>query len=140
MGIKIVVVDDDRITLALLEKALIMKGFWVYSAGDGEKGFELVKEEKPSLVISDMLMPKMHGFDLCKKIKSSDEYKGTKVILMTAVYKDNLAIKKEARDSGAEDVVSKPLNMELLVKTIYKILDIKQKDLKSKNDDFDPHH
>lgn len=135
MEVKIVIVDDDRTTLALLEKMLIMEGFWVYSAGDGEQGFELVKKERPSLVISDMLMPKLHGFDLCKKIKESKEYNQIKVILMTAVYKDNLAIKREAKNSGAEAVVNKPLNMDFLLKSIYEILGIKKTDLKNKKID-----
>jgi DNA-binding response OmpR family regulator len=135
MGIKIVIVDDDRTTRALLEKALIMKGFWVYSAGDGEEGLKLAKKEKPSLVISDMLMPKLHGYDLCKEIKNSDEYKHIKVLLMTAVYKDNLLIKREAKDSGAEDVISKPVNIDFLIEKICKILDIKKDELKNMSRD-----
>ncbi len=129
MGIKIVVVDDDRTTLAIVEKTLIMKGFWVYSARDGEEGFELIKKEKPALVISDMLMPKLHGVDLCKKIKNSDDYKNIKVILMTAVYKGNLALKHEAKECGAEDIMNKPLDMKLMLKKIYEVLDISNDDL-----------
>ncbi|MFW6124149.1 MAG: response regulator [Acidobacteriota bacterium] len=138
MGIKIVIVDDDRTTRALLEKSLIMKGFWVYSARDGEEGLKLAKKEKPSLVISDMLMPKLHGYDLCREIKSSDEYKNIKVLLMTAVYKDNLPVKREAKDCGAEEVISKPINMDSLLEKIYKILAIKKNDLKTRNRDDNP--
>jgi len=137
MGVKIVVVDDDQSTRSLLERTLIMKGFWVYSAKDGEEGLRLTKKEKPSLVISDMLMPKLHGFDLCKKIKKSDEYKNIKVLLMTAVYKNNLGIKREAKNCGAEEVLSKPLNMKLLLKSIYKILDVKEEELTNKSNDSD---
>lgn len=137
MGIKIVIVDDDRTTLAIMEKTLIMKGFWVYSARDGEEGFELIKKEKPDLVISDMLMPKIHGFDLCKKIKNSDEHKNTKVILMTAVYKSNLALKHEAKECGAEDIMNKPLDMNLMLNKIYTILDLSQDDLKNNKDGID---
>jgi len=133
MSIKIVVVDDDRTTRALLEKMLILKGFWVYSAKDGEEGLALVKKEKPSLVISDMLMPKLHGYDLCKKIKDLDEIKQIKVLLMTAVYKNNLAIKQEAKDCGAEEVISKPLDMDFLLKRIYELMDINKNDLNSEN-------
>jgi len=132
MAIKIVIVDDDRTTLAIMEKTLIMKGFWVYSASNGEEGFELIKKEKPSLVISDMLMPKLHGFDLCRKIKKSDEYKNIKVILMTAVYKSNLALIHEAKESGAEDIMNKPLDMGLMLKKIYDVLDINKDGQKDK--------
>ncbi|HZX11464.1 MAG TPA: response regulator [Acidobacteriota bacterium] len=137
MEIKIVIVDDDRITRALLEKILIMKGFWVYSAKDGEEGLELAKKEDPSLVISDMLMPKLHGYDLCREIKNSDETKHIKVLLMTAVYKNNLAIKQQAKDCGAEDVISKPIDMDLMLKRIYELLDIKKDDLKNMKNDGD---
>ncbi len=132
MGIKIVIVDDDRTTLAIIEKTLIMQGFWVYSARDGEEGFELIKKERPTLVISDMLMPKLHGVDLCKKIKKTDEYKNIKVILMTAVYKSNLPLKHEAKECGAEDIINKPLDMGLMIKKIYEVLDISKDDLESK--------
>jgi len=57
---KIVIIDDDRITLAVIEKALILEGFWIYSAKDGEEGLALVKREKPDILISDMLIPKIH--------------------------------------------------------------------------------
>jgi len=130
MEIKIVIVDDDRTTRALLEKALIMKGFWVYSAKNGEEGLELTKKENPSLVISDMLMPKLHGYDLCREIKNSDKYKHIKVLMMTAVYKNNLAIKQEAKDCGAEDVISKPIHINSLLEKICTILDVKKNDLK----------
>jgi len=51
---KIVIVDDDRATLAVIEKALILDGFWAFSAKDGEEGLELVKREKPDILISDI--------------------------------------------------------------------------------------
>jgi len=83
-------------------------------------------------VISDMLMPKLHGFDLCRKIKKSDEYKNIKVILMTAVYKSNLALIHEAKESGAEDIMNKPLDMGLMLKKIYDVLDINKDGQKDK--------
>jgi len=85
MGVKIVVAEDDRSTLAFLEKTLILRGFWVYGTRDGEEAFEVIKKEIPDLVISDMLMPRLHGLDLCMKIKESPELSHIKVILITGV-------------------------------------------------------
>ncbi|MBN1222959.1 MAG: response regulator [Candidatus Aminicenantes bacterium] len=139
MSVKIVVVDDDRTTLALLEKALIMRGFWVYSASDGEEGYELVKQEMPDLVLSDMLMPKVHGLDLCKKIKTSSELAHIKVIMMTGVYKGSVG-KKETEKEGGDGFIVKPLDMQLLLSLIFKLLKIDEEEfsrefVKTEHDD-----
>ena len=118
---KIVIIDDDRSTLAVIEKALILDGFWIYSAKDGEEGLELVKREKPDILISDMLMPKIHGIDLCKKVKKSQELKHIRVILRSAVYK-NITYKDLIRESGADDFMEKPVDLNTLKDKINKLL------------------
>jgi DNA-binding response OmpR family regulator len=129
MSVKIVIVDDDRATLALLERTLIMRGFWVYSAKDGEEGFDLINKERPDLVISDMLMPKIHGVDLCKMIRSTRGLEKTKVIMMTGVYKGRFGL-EEAFDSGADYFVTKPLNMDNLLKKIFELLKIDEEEFR----------
>lgn len=127
MATKIAIVDDDRVTLAVIEKALILDGFWVYSAKDGEEGLELVKQEKPDILISDMLMPKIHGVDLCKKVKESHELQHTRVILMSAVYK-KIAYKDLIRESGADDFIEKPVDLNTLKGKINKLLKDKDRE------------
>lgn len=129
MSIKIIVVDDDKTTLALLERNLIMRGFWVYSARDGEEGFELINREKPDLVISDMLMPKIHGVDLCKTIKATPELKKTKIIMMTGVYKGRFGL-EEAFDSGADYFITKPIDMDNLIHKIFNLLKIDEEEFR----------
>jgi len=124
---KIVIVDDDRVTLAIIEKALIPAGFWAFSAKDGEEGLELVKREKPDILISDMLMPKIHGVDLCKKVKESHELKHTRVILMSAVYK-KIAYKDLIWESGADDFMEKPVDLNTLKYKINKLLKDKNRE------------
>ncbi|MCK4496369.1 MAG: response regulator [Candidatus Aminicenantes bacterium] len=121
MSKKIVVIDDDRITLTMLEMVFSRHGFQVFSAQDGAEGYELVQKEKPDILISDMLLPKIHGTELCKKIKETPELKQTKVILMTAVYKGP-SFRFEARDCGADDFIEKPLDMKDLLSRIDKFL------------------
>jgi len=118
---KIVIVDDDRVTLAVIEKALILDGFWAFSAKDGEEGLELVKREKPDILISDMLIPKIHGIDLCKKVKESQGLKHTRVILMSAVYK-KITYKDLISESGADDFIEKPVDLNTLKNKINKLL------------------
>jgi DNA-binding response OmpR family regulator len=124
---KIVLVDDDRVTLAVIEKALILDGFWVYSAQDGEEGLELVKREKPDILLSDMLMPKIHGADLCKKVKESQELKHTRVILMSAVYK-KITYRDIISESGADDFIEKPVDLNDLKDRINKLLKDKDRE------------
>lgn len=121
MSKKIVVIDDDKITLTMLEMVFSRHGFKVFSAQDGAEGYELVQKEKPDILISDMLLPKIHGTELCKKIKETPELKQTKVILMTAVYKGP-SFRFEARDCGADDFIEKPLDMKDLLSRIDKFL------------------
>jgi len=124
---KIAIVDDDRVTLAVIEKALILDGFWVYSAQDGEEGIALVKRENPDILISDMLIPKIHGVDLCKKVKESQELKHTRVILMSAVYK-KITYRDIISESGADDFIEKPVDLNDLKDRIKKLLKDKDRE------------
>ena len=120
MNKKIVVVEDDAVLLQTLERMLSKSDFQVFCAPDGEAGFELVKSEKPDIVISDMLLPKLHGLELCKKVKETPALRKVKVILMTAVYK-GMRIKKELRDAMADDFLEKPINAAELMIRVYKL-------------------
>ena len=120
MSKKIVIIDDDQMTLTLLKKVLTKHGFQVLSARDGAEGYLLIQKEKPDILISDMLIPKLHGLDLCEKIKETPELKKIKVILMTAVYK-SVVFKTQAKDSGADDFIEKPIDMEKLISLIEKL-------------------
>jgi len=117
---KIVIIDDDRITLEILKKHLSQSDFQVFYAQDGQSGWDLVRAEKPDIVITDLLLPKIHGMDLCRKIKEDNDLKGTKVILMTATYKAP-AFRLEIAKSGAEEFIEKPLCTSDLMKKIYKL-------------------
>jgi DNA-binding response OmpR family regulator len=123
MGKKILIVDDDRTIRAILEKQLILRGFWVYSAQDGAEGKMMALKERPDLIICDFLIPKIHGLDLCKMVKSAPELQHTKIIMMTGVYKGSFG-KKEAMDSGADDFFQKPVDMDKLLKRVYENLNL----------------
>jgi DNA-binding response OmpR family regulator len=131
MNKKIVIIDDDQITLKILKKLLSQDDFQVFCALDGKSGYELIQSEKPDIVISDLLLPKIHGLDLCQKIKEDPNLKRTKVILMTATYK-TAAFKREIRESGAEEYIEKPIDTIELMKKIYKLfIEIAEEEEKS---------
>jgi DNA-binding response OmpR family regulator len=110
---KIVVVDDDRVTLALVERALRRDDIQVFTAFDGLLGLTLVSREKPDVVIIDLLIPQIDGFDLCRRIKENPLLPETKVIVMSAVYK-GLYFKRDINQSGADAFVAKPINVQEL--------------------------
>ncbi len=139
MGKKILIIDDDRSIRAMLEKSLILKGFWVYSASDGELGRDMAKQERPDLVICDFLIPKLHGLDVCKIIKTSPELHDTKVIMMTGVYKGSFG-PNEAKSCGADEFFPKPLDIPRMIEKVFQLLGIdpeefEQEYVKSKSEE-----
>jgi len=121
MPIKVLVVDDDLVTRSLISKALEVKGFRVITAADGAEALELVEKERPEIVISDMLLPKIDGLTLCSKIKENPELFWVKVILMTAVYKTS-SMRSEAFSHQADAYLEKPITIDDLLKIIDKII------------------
>ena len=131
MNKKIVVIDDDQVTLEILNKMLSKDDFEVFCAKDGKSGLELVRSEKPGLVLLDLLLPKVHGLEVCQKIKKDPDLKKTKIILMTATYK-TAAFRHEITMSGAEEFIEKPLDTIELMKKIYRLcIEIAEEDEKS---------
>jgi DNA-binding response OmpR family regulator len=131
MNKKIVVIDDDSVTREILNKMLSKDDFEVFCAKDGKSGYELVLSEQPDLVLLDLLLPKIHGLDVCLKIKQNPNLEKTKVILMTSAYKSP-AFRQEISVTGADDFIEKPLDTIELMKKIYRLcIEIAEEDEKS---------
>jgi len=113
-SLKILAVDDDRATLPMLCARLIREGYRVLTAADGEEAWAAARLEKPDLVLSDMLLPKIDGISLCRRIKEDPDLAATRVVLATAVFKQ-AAIRAEARLSGADEFIEKPFDMDALL-------------------------
>jgi DNA-binding response OmpR family regulator len=114
---KILLVEDDRATLLLLSTRLIKEGYSVLTAANGEEGWAVAERERPGLVISDMLLPRMDGISLCRKIKEHPDLAATRVILATAVFKQAM-FRAEARMSGADEFVEKPFDMDVILSRV----------------------
>jgi CheY-like chemotaxis protein len=113
---KILVADDDPPLRKVLGKILTSAGYEVILVEDGKAAVEMAKSEKPDLVITDGLMPKMHGFLVCKAIKELQS--PPKVILLTAVY-TKMHYKWEAkRKYGADELMTKPFEVAELLSCI----------------------
>ena len=117
---KILLVDDDPgvhlITVPILSKA----GYGVVSAKSGEQALQLALDERPNLIILDVIMPGIKGRDLCRKIKSYDVLKDIAVIFLTA--KDSEDDIKAELEAGAITHLTKPVQPAELLKTIERII------------------
>jgi DNA-binding response OmpR family regulator len=120
MSVKIVVADDDKLTVSLLEHVLADHLFTVHSARDGFLALDLVWREKPAVLITDLVLPKLDGMELCRRVKEDPAMMATKVIVMTAVYGGS-AVRPMAQQCGADDYIGKPLNSTSLLEKIYRL-------------------
>ncbi|MBN2719901.1 MAG: response regulator [Proteobacteria bacterium] len=116
-GIKVLVVEDEREILLLLEQILAGEGLQVFTATDGEKGLEVFLRERPHLVVSDAMLPKLHGFELCRRIKEESPL-GTKVMILTAVYKKYKYKGKVQEEYGVDEYLDKPFQITEFLEVI----------------------
>lgn len=108
---KILIVEDNEELRGLLVR-LFSKVYQVYEAQDGEEGFEKTKEVQPDIVLSDIMMPKMSGIEMCRMIKSNFDTSHIPVILLTAQTAEEFTI--QGLKMGADDYVTKPFNVKHL--------------------------
>lgn len=109
---KILIVEDDYISQKKLEKLLNSLNYSTIVAADGKEAFDIWKKEKPEVVITDWMMPKMSGIELCRKIREIERYTYTYIILVTS--KSSVEDIVEGLDAGADDFISKPYIKEVL--------------------------
>jgi PleD family two-component response regulator len=118
----ILIVDDDQPSLELLQAYLEDIDCETVSAHDGPQALNIINKTPPDLVLLDIMMPKMSGFEVCKKIKHAPRTSSISVIMVTAL--NEFGDIERAIDSGTDDFISKPVNkLELLtrVKTMLKL-------------------
>jgi signal transduction histidine kinase len=123
---KILVVDDEKATLSMLSLLLEAYGYTVLTAENGESGLEIFRNERPSIVLTDIKMPGMDGIEMLQKIKEDDH--DTEVIMITGHGEMDLAIKSLKYE--ATDFITKPINvdaLEIALKKVHDKIIMKQK-------------
>jgi DNA-binding response OmpR family regulator len=117
----ILVVDDDTDLVEMVAMKLESKNFRVAKAYDGVEAMAKIKEERPALMILDVMMPRKDGYTLCDELKNSEEYKGIVVILLTAV-SEAISSTNYTHIGGkttlADDFIPKPIDMDKLMEIV----------------------
>jgi two-component system, sensor histidine kinase and response regulator len=131
----ILVIEDTPAILEEICDILRMEGFVVYEAENGKTGLELALKLKPSLIISDILMPEIDGFKLLTELKNNNATKLIPVILLTA--KANKEAVKIGLEMGAGEYLIKPISADDLIRTVIIIL---KKQYQGKKQLNMPHH
>ncbi|HID20710.1 MAG TPA: response regulator [Methanophagales archaeon] len=117
---KILIVDDELDTLLPLKRALELEDFKVIEAQDGVEALEKARSEIPDLVLLDLMLPKLNGFEVCLRLKQAETTSSIPVIMLTA--KSESSDKIEGIEIGADDYVTKPFDLEELKARIKAVL------------------
>jgi two-component system sensor histidine kinase/response regulator len=120
---KILIVDDTIDTVELLRKRLRSEGYDTEEAYDGEEALKKVIEYNPELIILDIMMPKIDGYEVCKRLKTDETTKYIPIIMLTA--KSDVESKIKGLDIGADDYLPKPFNYNELSARVRSLFTIK---------------
>jgi len=116
----ILAVDDVPLNLLLVEKMLSRFKFNVKKATGGQMALDMIAQQQPSLVLLDLMMPNIDGFDVLARLRAQEETKNLPVVILSALNSEHDINK--AMDLGANDFITKPIIMDRLVNTIKKHL------------------
>lgn len=121
---KILCVDDEPVNLKILEAILVTRGYEVIKADNGEKGLEIIKGQNIDLVLLDVMMPRIDGFEVCRRIKEDDKFRHIPVVMITALTSKGDRIK--GIEVGADDFMSKPFDHGEILARIKMLLKIRE--------------
>lgn len=118
---KILIVDDEREIVDNLTMALQMKDYETFVAYDGEEALEITRREKPDLILLDIVMPKLNGYQVCRELKKQEATKNIPVIMLTA--KTQESDRFWGKETGADDYITKPYDIYFLFEKIKDFLE-----------------
>ena len=122
---KILCIDDDKLLLENLSGLLTANDFYPLTATDGPSGMETAKRERPALILLDILMPGVDGFEACRQFRADPQLKDAPIIILTAMQDPKLTVK--AFRAGATLALTKPFEPQQLIRTIKTALALRPK-------------
>lgn len=120
MGKRILIVDDEPNIVTSLEYLMKREGYEVQIAVDGEAGLKAAAGSAPDLILLDIMLPKMNGFEVCQRLRGDPRCRGTKIVMLTA--KGRQADATRGMAAGADLYVTKPFSTRELVAQVKQIL------------------
>lgn len=108
----ILAVDDDPDALDIVRTFLESRGYRVVTASDGHEALARLEKARPDLVLLDVMMPEIDGWEVARTIKNSREFAGTRVVMLTA--RSDFTDKQEGLRAGADDYIVKPIRLQEL--------------------------
>jgi CheY-like chemotaxis protein len=118
-GKKILIVDDE-VNIRLLVSSMLGKDYIVLKAGDGEEAIKITRNQKPDLILMDIMMPKVDGYTACHTIKQDPATKTIPIVMLTALGQE-LNVKL-AKQTGADGYITKPFSPQDLLDAIDRLL------------------
>ena len=116
----ILIVDDDADLICFLAAGLREAGYEVFSAPDGRQGWQLAQSLRPDLMILDVHMPLMHGYEVCQKVRADKSLAGTRIIMSSAQnYPSDI---RSAQSIGADLYLTKPFELRVILDAVGKLL------------------
>jgi CheY-like chemotaxis protein len=122
---RILVADDNETNRDILATRLEANGYEVLHAGDGEEALAVTREHRPDLILLDIMMPKLDGIEVCRRIKADTTLPFTPIILVTAKAESGDVV--EGLDAGADEYLTKPIDQKALVARVKALLRIKER-------------
>ena len=124
-GKKILVADDEAVLVKMIRLRLEANGFVVLTAADGEDALDKAQRERPDLIILDLMLPKMDGYQVCASLKSDPGCRSVPIVILSARAQDT--DKKMGEEAGASAYITKPFDTKELLAKIHELLDTKEK-------------
>lgn len=120
---RVLAVDDEEAILDIIDRALAFRGIQVSRATRGRQALDLLRTDQPDVVLLDAMLPEMHGFEICSKIKSSERYRHIPVMIISAIYTGWNFAQDVKRLYGADDYLAKPFRVVELVRRVEALLE-----------------
>jgi len=117
---RVLIIDDNIMLIKIIRPILMSNGFSVLSASSGEEGLQIARTQLPDIIVLDVILPKMNGREVCKRLKNDSQTKSIPVVFLTS--KDSSDDVNAEMEAGGIIHLTKPVNAKVLISTIKNIL------------------